>query len=245
MKLFVASTGRCGTTFMYKVLNALTDLTVFHEPRPKFKTSRLCARINNDIGATDEEFEAACLEKITQIERDTDESGNYVETSHYFIKSYVDLILDNFDDVYCIYLHRNPIEVLGSWTLMVAKQLHTSLEPHLEPHYKKNLLRIPDGGLDVYSTILWNWFEVHARFLHYKDRFVKTFDFDFKNINDTDTWKKMLDHFEIELKPEYANMTSLPDVFKYTSRTPLKLELGGLKNSSFEEVMKFVMKRWH
>ncbi len=257
MKLFVASTGRCGTTFMCNMLNRLTNLNVYHEPRPKF-VRELMRKINNNEGpVTDEEFEIAYQEKISQIAGDIDENGNYAETSFAFIKSYVDIVLDNFDndDIYCIYLHRNVIDTLMSYVLICRGR--AVMNTCLQPRYKKNILKTTPG-LDAFTTWIWHWFEVRERFYHYKDRFAKTWDFDFKNINDADEWLKMLNHFGIKVKSKYIDMKKLPQMpedlsgnltvqtkhFRYTCREPVRLELLGIKDDSAGAIMDYVMENW-
>jgi len=135
MKIFIASTGRCGTLFATEVFNLLTDIPAHHEPKPE------C------IGKTLEEVNAHVKyskttmkileEKIAQVKRDST-SGKYMESSQMFVKCYADIMLNNFKSVYCIYLYRNPIAVLLSYAIKCRQK---ELGWFLQSHWPKNILQ--------------------------------------------------------------------------------------------------------
>jgi hypothetical protein len=224
---------------MTAMIKYLTTISAFHEPEPQF-SGHVCERINNGDGLTPEETQL----KINQINRDIDKNGNYVETSLWFIKSYVDVVLKNFDNVNCIYLHRNPMDTFFSFILQLRGKVKTNM--HLQSHWKKNLLQTT-VQLDRYTNILWEWMEVRERFYYYKNRFNKTYDFDFANINNINEWLKMFTHFGIKLKPEFADSEYwkknpyVPEgLRKLSSKTHTKQMAMGLKNFSYNEITKFV-----
>lgn len=200
-KIFVASTGRCGTLFMTEIFKLYTEYPSFHEARPLCIDQTL-REVNNKAGMT-KESKIELNEKMNQISKDS-ENGNYFESCHLFIKSYVHLVAyrKDFQPIFIIYLHRNPIDVLLSY---LKKTPELDLGWHLQPHWQNCLLRAPKG-LSFCEIVLWEWHEVRARYLIWKDKFVKTWDFNFLDINNTAAWKTMFNHFDIEHK-------SLPEIF--------------------------------
>lgn len=201
MKIFVCSTGRCGTLFMAEVFNYMTDIPSFHEPHPRC-INVVMKEVNNSEELS-EDTKFILDEKIGQIKQCSDKEGNYFESNNMFIKSYVDKVLNSFDDVYCIHLYRNPLEVFFSFS---QKNSALRLDWILRSYWKRNLIKLTNG-LSPYGDILWQWFEVRKRFYYYKSRFVKTYDFDFRNINNLDEYYKLFNHFDIKAK----KIDALPD----------------------------------
>ena len=110
----------------------------------------------------------------------------YFESNQMFIKSYYQTILENYDDVYAVYLWRNPMDVaLSCW----KKFKNQELDWFIQSHWRKNILRT-DQKLSFYENAVWQWYEVKERWLRYKHKFVDTFEFDFEKINDVDEWKR-------------------------------------------------------
>lgn len=194
MKIFVASTGRCGTSFMTQVFGRLTDFPSFHEPLPKGKGC-LLQEINDDMSYSSETVNTL-KDKIDCI-RGNAVNGNYFESNNYFMRTFVYAVLDAFDDVYCIYLHRNLVDLLASFAVRYVQQ--GEKRRHLEPTWENNILKAT-GEMTYFEKMAWNYFEIRERFYSLQDRFVKTYNFDFKYINNVDEWYKMFDHFGINAK---------------------------------------------
>ena len=112
MKIFVASTGRCGTKFISEVFKHFTDFPSFHEPEP-YVTSEVLEDLNQS-DTLSKRSQQVLKEKFAQIERDS-RNGLYMESNQQFIKGYVEAVLTNYKDVYCIYLCRNPFDMLLSF----------------------------------------------------------------------------------------------------------------------------------
>jgi len=119
-----------------------------------------------------------------------------MESNQMFIKSYAELALSSFDDVYCIYLYRNPIAVLMSYA---RKCRQKELDWFLQSHWPKNILQTSEK-LSFFENILWQWLEVRERYYFLKDKFKNTFEFDFRDINDFATWQKLFRRFRIKTK---------------------------------------------
>ncbi|NIM59995.1 MAG: hypothetical protein GTO16_13805 [Candidatus Aminicenantes bacterium] len=193
MKIFIASTGRCGTLFATEIFNLLTDIPAYHEPRPEC-IGKVVEEINSHV-----KYSKATLqilnEKIDQIKGDSIR-GKYMESNQMFVKCYADVVLNNFKDVYCIYLYRNPIAVLLSYA--VKCQNHES-GWFLRSHWPKNILQT-EQKLGFYENCLWQWLEVRERYYSLKPKFKKTYEFDFRKINDLAEWYRLFRHFRIKAR---------------------------------------------
>ena len=208
--------------FMTEVFNKLTDIPSFHEPEPTCKGETI--KCVNDGGAYPNMVRQELTEKLAQVRRDT-KNGYYFESSQMFIKVYAELMLDAFDDVYCIYIYRNPLEVLASYC---KKRPERWNDWFLQSHWPKNILWIPKEELSFYENCLWQWFEVRRRYYSLKNRFKKTYEFDFAKINSVEEWKRFFRTFGIKHK----DFKKVPDVGKN------EIEV------DFEEVVKFMAENW-
>lgn len=196
MKIFVASTGRCGTYFMSEIFQKLTSIPSFHEPQP-WCAGQTLEEVNNSIGFLSYKTIEELNEKITQVKADT-RDGWYFESNQIFIKSYIRPMLENFaGEIGCIYLHRNPIETIISYQ---KKNPRRDGAWKLRSHWKKNILRTEEI-LSFHENNLWQCLEIRERFLKYRQRFTKVFDFDFKDLNKAHVWKLLFNQFGIQHMP--------------------------------------------
>lgn len=203
MKIFVASTGRCGTYYMAQVMQRLSAVPSRHEPKP-YCNEEVCREVN-DEDTLSEPTVKELGEKVSQVAIDS-RRGFYFESNQMFIKSYYELMLERFDDVYAVYLWRNPLDYLMScW----KKFEHQELDWFLQPHWQKNLMRAP-AGMSFYEIALWQWYEVRARWLEHKHLFVDTFDFAFDDLNNRTRWRAFFEQFKIP----HNDFDELPPVGK-------------------------------
>jgi hypothetical protein len=191
MKIFVCSTGRCGTAFFKGVFERSTPIPSFHEPFPR-GIGRVCEEVNN-YEYLSYEVEQVLRAKVRFI-RLNQKDGWYFESSQMFIKTFVWEILESFDDVACIFLFRNPLEVLLSYQATQGEG--KPIDWFLKAEWRRNILRM-EGITSWAETILWNWFEVKARFFHFREKFKKSYVFNFKKINDPLEWRRLFEYFEI------------------------------------------------
>lgn len=193
---------------MSEIFRKLTIFPSFHEPMPRCDGETLRAANNKEELSeyVMDEFSA----KRVQIGRDS-RGGNYFESSQMFIKSFDEVAFNFFDDVYVIYLYRNPIQVALSWCRKMATQEPPYNSWHLQSHWDNNILKTR-GKLSYYQNCLWECLEIRERFLRlYWDMPQnRTFEFDFKKLNNVNEWKKLFDQFGIKHKP----FKKLPDVNK-------------------------------
>jgi hypothetical protein len=185
----VANTGRCGSKFMASVFGHLTNIPSFHENQP-YCIGQVSKEINNNC--VSDKTQRVIDSKIAKIKC----HDSYFESNNMFIKSFVWPLLDAIDDMYVIYLHRNPHDTFLSHG---ERNWKKGLDWFLQPHWERNFMRSIEK-MSLLDTIDWNWHEVRERFLRLKKHFVKTYDFDFRKINDLDEYYKLFDHFGIEHK---------------------------------------------
>jgi len=221
MHIFTCSTGRCGTLFMSEVFRTLTDIPSFHEPRP-FCHAETLEAVNTKV-VYPKHIVKELEEKVSQVETDT-KNRKYFEANQMFIKSYAELILERFRDVYCIYLYRNPLEVLASY---YKKRPERWNDWFLQSRWPKNILQT-SNKLPFYYNCLWQCLEVEERYRALKKHFRKTYEFDFRKINDSGEWKKLFRRFRIKHKP----FDELPDVRKN--------DIPG----EFSEIMQGIITNW-
>lgn len=225
MKIFAATTGRSGTVFLVEMFKILTDIPSFHESVP-YCIGQTNYEVNNNCISGDTQY--ILDEKVRRIRQSLSHEGCYFEANNMFIKSFVWTVMDNFEDVYCIYLHRNPMDVFFSFG---ARNWRRGYDWLLKSDWKRNVLK--PGTLTYYENLMWMWYEVKARFEYFKPRFQKTWDFNFKDINDIEEYYKMFDHFGVLHK----KIDSIPDDLKKNSgknSTSRFNELGDLYRRNWE-----------
>jgi len=203
MKIFVISTGRCGTVFMSEIMRKLTPIPSFHEPTP-WCVGRVCEEINNSHPSSwSQETRDELEEKRLQVEHDTLD-GWYFESNQMFIKSFYKI----YDpaEIGVVYLYRNPIEVAMSY----AKKCR-AFQPEwfLWSDWKNNELQSRER-YSFYENALWQCYEIKERYLKLKPYFMKSFEIDFRNLNDPETWREFFRTFEIPHK----DFTELPEAKK-------------------------------
>lgn len=211
-KIFVAHTGRTGSKFMASVFGLLTDVSSFHEVSP-YCIGQTSKEINNDC--ISERTQKVIDEKISNINA----YDNYFEANNMFIKSFVWPLLNVLDDMYVIYLHRNPHDTFLS---LAERCWRMGWDWLLQPHWKKNFFRT-EQEMNFLEAVDWNWHEVRERFLRLKGLFKKTYDFDFRKINDLEEYYKLFKHFGIKHKkikelPSFdrnENVSGLPVTERY------------------------------
>ena len=196
MKIFVASTGRCGTKFMTWVFRNYTNVPSFHEPYPKL-TGKESEEIN--AGRISPETRQEITKKFDFIEAQS-KAGFYFESSNMFIKSFWKLAMERWpEDVGIIYIRRDLANYLISFTRRGKRgkkgRFHSVFL--LRPEAEGNLMPGPEG-MSFYETVAWNYYEVMARYLKARETAVRFFEMEFSEINNIQTWRNLFRTFGIE-----------------------------------------------
>lgn len=116
--IFCLSPGRGGTKHLRNVLDASRNVRSFHEPPPTMTGSTLTEVILE--GRRKETFTSRAIGKLSAIREQLDGTMMdvvYAETSHMFVKTFADVVLDNIGDVANISivdLHRPTSHIVAS-----------------------------------------------------------------------------------------------------------------------------------
>ena len=205
MKIFVASTGRCGTRFMTWVFRHYTTVSAFHEPDPKLF---LTDAEGLNAGAIGRDTSQRILRKFRWIETMA-KNGDYFESSNMFIKSWADAAAARWEgEIGIVYLRRDLAGYLASFTRRGKRGKKGRFESAflLDPTAPGN--RMPGfEGMSYYEIVAWNYFEAQARFLEMKKTGIPTFELEFKDINSIPIWKELFSTFGIEhrLPPKFPD----------------------------------------
>ena len=220
-KIFVATTGRSGSMFLTEMMRVLTDIPSFHEEVP-FCIGQTSYEINNNC--ISETTQRVLDAKMKQIDKNSNSIGDYFEANNMFIKSFAWETLKSFEDVYCIYLHRNPADVFFS---LGNRNWRKGYDWLLRPQWERSVIKV-DYSTTYYEDLMLMWYEVKARFEQLKPRFKKTWDFNFKDLNNLDEYYRMLEHFEIPHKKTTRDVLA-----------ELKRNVGGDKETIEETLLRF------
>lgn len=186
---------------MASVFAQLTDIPSFHEPAP-YCLGETMKDVNENWPDISDKTRRILDEKIKRIQEDS-VNGNYLETNNMFIKSFVWAVMEAFEDVYCIYLHRDPLETFLSHA---DRNWKFGQDWLLKAEWKMNILK-QEPGLTYHQDMLFNWYEIRKRFYYWKPLFVKTWDFDFRNIKNLEEYHRLFEHLGIK----YDKNATLPE----------------------------------
>jgi len=112
--VFVISSGRSGSGFLADLLSLSPDTYARHEPRPRINGHYLGLTLKHGLAAT---YKSRLLKVFginLALSRLID-SITYVETSHMFIKTYHDVVIDYYEQIDVIILRRAMSKVLRSF----------------------------------------------------------------------------------------------------------------------------------
>lgn len=117
--VFSISSGRAGSEYLKTILGSALNVKSFHEPEPSMSGTFLMDSMINPL-ITSYEKRLEKVKKIKEVISHFPPSTIYAETNHMFIKTFYDVILENFKDcdIYVIVLRRALDKVLASFIKM-------------------------------------------------------------------------------------------------------------------------------
>ena len=170
--IFVATTGRSGSTSLSRIFEAADDAACFHEPYPAMQSRHPDPASKK--GYFDRKFRQR---KKINILRAAAGHRYYLETNHLFLKNFFEPAADYFGDrLRVIHLVRDPVRVASSFFAIDSIPGKTGMGNLylLNPAHEDNLIQINDllteapvFEHDLYKC-LWYWYEIEARVRHYQ-----------------------------------------------------------------------------
>ena len=93
--VFTISPGRAGSEYLAKLLDSAENVSAFHEPLPRMNGGILELALNRPLNKTYLKRSIKIM-GINRVLSRMGEKSIYVETSHMFIKSFYDVVLDYY-----------------------------------------------------------------------------------------------------------------------------------------------------
>jgi len=112
--IFTISPGRAGSEYLATLLNTAANIHALHEPRPRMNGRLLEMAMGRPPGESYGQRRIKLLginRTLSRLDSDT----IYAETSHMFIKSFHDVVLDYYENVEVIILRRPLHKILKSF----------------------------------------------------------------------------------------------------------------------------------
>jgi len=112
--IFTISPGRAGSEYLATLLNTAENIHALHEPRPRMNGRILEMAMGKPPGESYGQRRIKLLginRSLSHLDSDT----IYAETSHMFIKSFHDVVLDYYENVEVIILRRPLHKILKSF----------------------------------------------------------------------------------------------------------------------------------
>jgi hypothetical protein len=165
--VFVATTGRSGTTTLVRQLGSVSGVLAEHEAPPILNERFLRSAGNGDPFPV---LDAWPL-KAAAIRLGSLRARVYVDSSHLFLKSYLGEAIREFRrELRIIHLKRDPIDTAASLSVLTSAPGTTAGHDwYLHPDDSTNLLRVGDlfsAGQEFDGPFyrgLWYWYETELR----------------------------------------------------------------------------------
>ncbi len=170
--IFVATTGRSGSTSLSRIFEAADNAVCLHEPYPAMQSR------HPDPASKKAFFEHKFRnKKKINILRAAAGHRYYLETNHMFLKNFFEPAADYFGHrLRVIHLVRDPVRVASSFFAIdsIPGKAGMGSLYLLNPAHEDNLIQVndllegdPEFGHDLYKC-LWYWYEIEARVQHYR-----------------------------------------------------------------------------
>lgn len=194
--IFVATTGRSGSSSLTRIFTALENAVCFHEPHPIMTND-----VPPGMDSTTYFKKLFWLKKI-YVKRAARQHDYYIETNHQFIKNFCDMAVTEFGNrLKVIHLVRTPQESALSFYQIDSIPGKTARGKSylLDPSSDSNILDLRDllfgdgeFSHDFYKC-LWYWYETEARVQRFTKSHphVPVFRLDTEGLNNSDTLARM------------------------------------------------------
>jgi hypothetical protein len=187
--IFCINSGRAGSNYLAKLLGTAREVISFHEAEPNMTGKYLhkLHRCSYEETLGDRKIKSEAIRKMLQ---DLPPGQVYCETNHMFIKTFYDVIIEDFEYVEVIILRRQLALVLKSFIELNYFTTKNEIWPDWmsSPNAQTAAIRCigQDKELDQYDLCIAYLIDIEARSERFKREYplVKTHDIRLEALND-------------------------------------------------------------
>jgi hypothetical protein len=200
--IFSINSGRAGSKYLSQLLSTGHHVKSFHEAEPKM-SGAFISMINSEPFEVSREKRRVKSEAIAGILRTGSPDEIYAETNHTFIKTFFDVVLEDFHNVDVIILRRELALVLKSFIELgyfsVLNPL--GLDWMSSPNAATAALRAiaPDATLDQFDLCIAYLLDIEARAERFKVEYpsVRAHEVRLEQLNQTAYVADLFDRLDI------------------------------------------------
>ena len=205
--VFSINAGRSGSKYLAQLLGTAAGVNSFHEAEPKM-SGEFIAMINAkplDLSRDKRRIKAVA---IAQTLRGMTPEQIYAETNHMFIKTFFDVVLEDFANVDVVVLRRGLVQVLKSFIELGYFSVRNplSLAWMSSPNAATAAIRPlgSDSSLDQFDLCIAYLLDIEARALRFKEDYpaIRTHDVRIEQLNTEDEVDRLFDR--LRLRPTAA-----------------------------------------
>jgi hypothetical protein len=226
--VFCANSGRVGSRYLAALVDSSEEAIARHEPEPKMIGEYLTL-VNNEDYAFSYALRRTKSEAIRLMLRDAPRSAKvYCETTHMFIKTFYDVVLDEFPRSKVVILRRSLAQTLKSFVELGYFTPANQNWPKWmsSPNAKTAALPAtgPDSGLDGVDLAIAYLLDIEARIQRMRQQYpnVATLDMRLEDLTNPTAVDRLFDWLGLTPSKTTADMLSQ----KINAKDEIKRKLG-------------------
>ena len=234
--IFFNSIGRSGTSFSGEVFKHVTNIPSFHGIEKNIRNIVDTKYLKNNKN------KKPLLDKIKLI-NEIAINGEYCETTPIFIHCLSQPLLDNHKRLYVVNMIRNPLEVAISYENRNSFPSKEDAIWRIPLNSEMRYVKIKEK-LTIFQENLLDWVDSQIIFNNNKDKYFKTYEFLFTNINNLNEWNKLFTYFEVQYdKQKLEKILNKDDTYKASAtqlgfKDTIITERHIKENNDFIEILK-------
>jgi hypothetical protein len=209
--IFCINSGRSGSQYLAELLGTGKEVTSFHEAEPTMSGDhvRLVNKYPYSKTANKRRIKSYSIKKKLEEFRN---GQIYCETNHMFIKTFFDVVLEDFIHVDVIILRRQLTLVLKSFIELgyFSPKNNAWSSWMTSPNAKTAALQCigPDKGLDQYDLCIAYLFDIEARALRFQAKYpgIRTHQIRLENLNERSHVESLFRDLGIKMTDKTENM---------------------------------------
>ena len=209
--IFFNSIGRSGTSFSGEIFKNVTNIPSFHGSEKKIRNLIDSKYLKNSKNKN------MVLDKIKLIDKEA-KNGEYCETTQIFIYCLSEPLLNNHKRLYIVNMIRNPLEVAISYENRNSFPSKEDAIWRIPLNSELRFVKITEK-LTIFQENLLDWVDSQIIFNINKDKYFKTYEFLFENINNLNEWEKLFTYFEVKYnKEKLKEILNNDDTYKASAK---------------------------